>query len=120
MAHPSDRGHEVTPPVMAPTLCAGITTMVRQKHRSPGGPAARQLLSADLRLGAEGITIRGSIVGPRKDLAEAVQFAASGKVEDHVHQARSRTSTALRQPQSREGRRAYGPSEHLPSPRPGP
>ena len=34
------------------------------------------------------ITIRGSIVGTRKDLAEAVQFAAAGKVKAHVHRAR--------------------------------
>lgn len=34
------------------------------------------------------ITIRGSIVGTRKDLAEAVAFAAEGKVKSHVHQAR--------------------------------
>ena len=31
------------------------------------------------------ITIRGSIVGGRQDLAEAVQFAAEGKVQAHVH-----------------------------------
>ncbi|HET7881065.1 MAG TPA: alcohol dehydrogenase AdhP [Acetobacteraceae bacterium] len=34
------------------------------------------------------ITIRGSIVGTRKDLAEAVAFAAEGKVRAHIHQAR--------------------------------
>ena len=31
------------------------------------------------------ITIRGSIVGTRKDLAEALAFAAEGKVAAHVH-----------------------------------
>lgn len=31
------------------------------------------------------ITIRGSIVGTRKDLAEAVEFAAEGKVKAHIH-----------------------------------
>lgn len=31
------------------------------------------------------ITIRGSIVGTRKDLQEAVQFAAEGKVKAHLH-----------------------------------
>ena len=31
------------------------------------------------------ITIRGSIVGGRQDLAEALQFAAEGKVQAHVH-----------------------------------
>ena len=31
------------------------------------------------------ITIRGSIVGTRKDLAEALAFAAEGKVKSHIH-----------------------------------
>jgi propanol-preferring alcohol dehydrogenase len=31
------------------------------------------------------ITIRGSIVGTRKDLAEAIAFAAEGKVRAHTH-----------------------------------
>lgn len=34
------------------------------------------------------ITLRGSIVGTRKDLAEAVEFAAEGKVRAHIHKAR--------------------------------
>ena len=34
------------------------------------------------------ITIRGSIVGTRKDLAEAVQFATEGKVKAHIHKAK--------------------------------
>ena len=34
------------------------------------------------------ITLRGSIVGTRKDLAEAVQFAAEGKVRAHIHKAK--------------------------------
>lgn len=34
------------------------------------------------------LTIRGSIVGTRKDLAEAVQFAAEGKVKAHIHKAK--------------------------------
>jgi alcohol dehydrogenase, propanol-preferring len=34
------------------------------------------------------ITIRGSIVGTRMDLAEALAFAAEGKVRAHIHQAR--------------------------------
>jgi len=33
------------------------------------------------------ITVRGSIVGTRKDLAEALDFAASGTVRAHVHEA---------------------------------
>jgi propanol-preferring alcohol dehydrogenase len=34
------------------------------------------------------ITVRGSIVGTRKDLAEAIAFAADGKVRAHIHKAR--------------------------------
>jgi propanol-preferring alcohol dehydrogenase len=33
------------------------------------------------------ITIRGSIVGTRQDLAEAIAFAADGKVRAHIHKA---------------------------------
>jgi propanol-preferring alcohol dehydrogenase len=33
------------------------------------------------------ITVRGSIVGTRKDLAEALEFAARGKVRAHIHEA---------------------------------
>jgi propanol-preferring alcohol dehydrogenase len=33
------------------------------------------------------ITIRGSIVGTRQDLAEAIGFAADGSVRAHVHAA---------------------------------
>ena len=33
------------------------------------------------------ITIRGSIVGTRKDLAEAIAFAAEGKVYSHINLA---------------------------------
>jgi alcohol dehydrogenase, propanol-preferring len=31
------------------------------------------------------ITIRGSIVGGRQDLAEAIEFAAEGKIRPHIH-----------------------------------
>lgn len=34
------------------------------------------------------ITLRGSIVGTRKDLAEAVEFAVEGKVHAHIHKAK--------------------------------
>ena len=34
------------------------------------------------------ITLRGSIVGNRNDLAEAIEFAAEGKVRAHIHEAR--------------------------------
>jgi alcohol dehydrogenase, propanol-preferring len=31
------------------------------------------------------ITIRGSVVGGRQDLTEAIAFAAEGKVHSHIH-----------------------------------
>jgi propanol-preferring alcohol dehydrogenase len=34
------------------------------------------------------ITIRGSIVGTRKDLSEALAFAAEGHVKAHIHRRR--------------------------------
>lgn len=34
------------------------------------------------------ITLRGSIVGTRKDLSEALQFAGEGKVRAHIHESR--------------------------------
>jgi propanol-preferring alcohol dehydrogenase len=34
------------------------------------------------------ITLRGSIVGSRKDLSEALAFAAEGKVKTHLHEKR--------------------------------
>ncbi len=34
------------------------------------------------------ITMRGSIVGTRRDLAEAIAFAAEGKVRPHIHRAK--------------------------------
>ncbi len=34
----------------------------------------------------ERITLRGSIVGTRRDLAEAIEFAVEGKVKAHIHQ----------------------------------
>ncbi|WP_205633859.1 alcohol dehydrogenase AdhP [Labilithrix luteola] len=34
------------------------------------------------------ITVRGSIVGTRKDMAESIAFASEGKVAPHIHHAR--------------------------------
>ena len=34
------------------------------------------------------ITVRGSIVGTRQDLEEAIDFAAEGKVKAHIHRRR--------------------------------
>jgi propanol-preferring alcohol dehydrogenase len=46
--------------------------------------AAWQLSAADLRHGADRITVRGSIVGTRLDLQEALEFAGAGKVRATV------------------------------------
>ncbi len=35
-----------------------------------------------------GITVRGSIVGTRRDLQESLQFAAEGQVRAHIHRDR--------------------------------
>jgi propanol-preferring alcohol dehydrogenase len=35
-----------------------------------------------------GITVRGSIVGTRRDLQESLQFAAEGLVRAHIHRDR--------------------------------
>lgn len=47
------------------------------------------------------ITVRGSIVGTRLDLAEAIAFAAEGKVKAHIHETTlndvNRTFAALRE-----------------------
>jgi propanol-preferring alcohol dehydrogenase len=32
-----------------------------------------------------GITVRGSIVGTRRDLQESLEFAAEGRVRAHIH-----------------------------------
>lgn len=41
------------------------------------------------------ITLRGSIVGGRKDLAEALAFAAEGKVKAHIHHKRLEDLNAI-------------------------
>ncbi|MFN4312559.1 MAG: alcohol dehydrogenase AdhP [Ferrovibrio sp.] len=41
------------------------------------------------------ITLRGSIVGGRKDLAEALAFAAEGKVKAHIHHKRLEDINAI-------------------------
>jgi propanol-preferring alcohol dehydrogenase len=47
------------------------------------------------------IAVRGSIVGTRLDLAEAIAFAAEGKVKAHIHETKlddvNRTFAALKE-----------------------
>ncbi|WP_250441770.1 alcohol dehydrogenase AdhP [Caballeronia sp. AZ1_KS37] len=42
-----------------------------------------------------GITVRGSIVGTRRDLQEALEFAAEGKVRAHIHRERLENINAI-------------------------
>ena len=54
-----------------------VSCIVRRKGL--GKPqAVRRFSDADLRCPLTKITIRGSIIGNRKDLAEALEFAAEG------------------------------------------
>jgi hypothetical protein len=54
-----------------------ISFVKEMRHR---GRCAGSLLSAVLH------EMRDSIVGTRKDLAEAIEFASEGKVKAHIHQ----------------------------------
>jgi propanol-preferring alcohol dehydrogenase len=54
-------------------------------------PGAFELPIFDVVLNAK--TVRGSIVGTRKDLQEALQFAADGAVKTHYSTESSSTST---------------------------
>jgi propanol-preferring alcohol dehydrogenase len=62
----------------------------------PPGDFALPIFSTVL----NGITVRGSIVGTRRDLQESLDFAAEGKVRAHIHRDRleniNKVFTALR------------------------
>lgn len=74
----------VSPPAFAQSL-----QLVRRKGTIslvglPPGDFATPIFDVVLKR----ITLRGSIVGTRKDLAEAIAFAAEGKVKAHIHEKR--------------------------------
>lgn len=74
----------VSPPAFAQSL-----QLVRRKGTIslvglPPGDFATPIFDVVLKR----ITLRGSIVGTRKDLAEAIEFAADGKVKAHIHEKR--------------------------------
>ena len=74
----------VSPPAFAQAL-----QLVRRKGTIslvglPPGDFATPIFDVVLKR----ITLRGSIVGSREDLAEAIAFAAEGKVKAHIHQRR--------------------------------
>lgn len=72
---------------VSPSAFSQAIHMVRRKGTVvlvglPPGDFATPIF--DVVLG--GVTIRGSIVGGRQDLAEALEFAAEGKVHSHYHE----------------------------------
>jgi D-arabinose 1-dehydrogenase-like Zn-dependent alcohol dehydrogenase len=83
---------------LAPILCARVTTYkginsgtphgASKGHGEPRRAAARRFPDPIFDVVLKRITIRSSIVGRRQDLAEALAFAAHGKVNTHIHHAR--------------------------------
>ena len=81
--------HGVLVTAVSPAAFAQALQMVRRKGTVslvglPPGEFPTPIFDVVLKR----ITIRGSIVGTRADLAEAIAFAAEGKVRAHVHAAR--------------------------------
>ncbi len=79
--------HGVLVTAVSPPAFAQALQLVRRKGTVslvglPPGTFATPIFDVVLKR----ITLRGSIVGTRKDLAEAVEFAAEGKVKAHIHQ----------------------------------
>jgi propanol-preferring alcohol dehydrogenase len=81
--------HGVLVTAVSPPAFAQALRLVRRKGTVclvglPPGDFATPIFDVVLKR----ITLRGSIVGTRKDLAEAVEFAAQGKVHAHIHKAK--------------------------------
>jgi len=81
--------HGVLVTAVSPAAFAQALQMVRRKGTVslvglPPGDFPTPIFDVVLKR----ITIRGSIVGTRTDLAEAIAFAAEGKVRAHLHEAR--------------------------------
>jgi propanol-preferring alcohol dehydrogenase len=79
--------HGVLVTAVAPPAFAQALGLVRRKGTIslvglPPGDFATPIFDVVLKR----ITLRGSIVGTRQDLAEAIQFAAEGKVKAHIHE----------------------------------
>ena len=104
-------------PAAAPTACWSPPSRRPPSPRRSGwcGAGARSAWSAcrpatfptpifDVVL--KRITLRGSIVGGREDLAEAIAFAAEGKVRPDVqHGAAGGRQPGVRRPEGRQGQR---------------
>ncbi len=81
--------HGVLVTAVSPAAFAQALRLVRRKETIslvglPPGDFATPIFDVVLRR----ITLRGSVVGTRKDLAEALEFAAEGKVRAHIHKTR--------------------------------
>jgi alcohol dehydrogenase, propanol-preferring len=87
--HTGGGAHGVLVTAVSPAAFAQALKMVRRKGTvSLVGlpPGAFQTPIFDVVLNR--ITIRGSIVGGREDLAEAIAFAAEGKVRAEIHKCK--------------------------------
>jgi propanol-preferring alcohol dehydrogenase len=81
--------HGVLVTAVSPAAFAQALHMVRRKGTvSLVGLPPGDFLTPIFDVVLKRITIRGSIVGTRTDLAEAIAFAAEGKVRVHLHEAR--------------------------------
>jgi propanol-preferring alcohol dehydrogenase len=81
--------HGVLVTAVSPPAFAQALHLVRRKGTIslvglPPGDFATPIFDVVLKR----ITLRGSIVGSREDLAEAIDFAAEGKVKAHIHRRR--------------------------------
>lgn len=81
--------HGVLVTAVSPPAFAQALHLVRRKGTIslvglPPGDFATPIFDVVLKR----ITLRGSIVGSREDLAEAIEFAAEGKVKAHIHRRR--------------------------------
>jgi propanol-preferring alcohol dehydrogenase len=81
--------HGVLVTAVSPPAFAQALQLVRRKGTIslvglPPGDFATPIFDVVLKR----ITLRGSIVGSREDLAEAIDFAAEGKVKAHIHRRR--------------------------------
>jgi propanol-preferring alcohol dehydrogenase len=79
--------HGVLVTAVSPTAFSQALQLARRKGTVslvglPPGEFATPIFDVVLKR----ITLRGSIVGTRKDLAEAIEFADEGKVKAHIHQ----------------------------------
>lgn len=89
VAYTGGGAHGVLVTAVSPAAFAQALRMVRRKGTVslvglPPGDFPTPIFDVVLKR----ITVRGSIVGTRADLAEAIAFAAEGKVHAHLHAAR--------------------------------